>query len=184
MTNSLPTWKWLIFWLICRLKMVMFHRFLYVYQRVHHKKNEKKNMTPPGLRRVGSCFPIQFVAFLFFTACISQFEYTLQLILRWTLYMFWSVWPTATWVIKCPHWTSPNHWIPLGIWSIMATIRWCPIYPSHGTFNNPSATQRQLPELLLEKALHTIHGAGSRQMRRAREGGRGKRVMSRHVLRK
>ena len=26
---------------------------------------------------------------------------------------------------------------PLGIWSIMATIRWCPIFPSHGTFTNP-----------------------------------------------
>ena len=26
---------------------------------------------------------------------------------------------------------------PLGIKSIMATIRWCPIFPSHGTFTNP-----------------------------------------------
>ena len=29
---------------------------------------------------------------------------------------------------------------PLGIWSIMATIRWCPIAPSHGTFTNPCIT--------------------------------------------
>jgi hypothetical protein len=79
MTNSLRTWKWLMFLLICLLKMAMFHRFLYVYQRVHHKTPPKKKKTwlRQALERLALVFPIQLVPFLFFTACISQFEYTI-----------------------------------------------------------------------------------------------------------
>ena len=39
-----------------------------------------------------------------------------------------------------PCFTSPNHWIPWSVYGLLDGyfFRWCPIYPSHGTFNNPS----------------------------------------------
>ena len=42
-------------------------------------------------------------------------------------------------LVMSPCFTSPNHWIPLGINGLLDGYYfwWCPIYPSHGTFNNP-----------------------------------------------
>ena len=37
-----------------------------------------------------------------------------------------------SWVIKCPHFS--HHPTMIGIWSIMATIRWCPIFPKWDTY--------------------------------------------------
>ena len=42
------------------------------------------------------------------------------------LYSLW------TWVIKCPHFS--HHPTKIGIWSIMATKRWCPIYPKWDSY--------------------------------------------------
>ena len=44
---------------------------------------------------------------------------------------------------------------PLGIWSIMATIRWCPIFPI-GTFTNPCISQ-----LVAIKPLHHTQNPNS-----------------------
>ena len=38
-----------------------------------------------------------------------------------------SIRSSYTWVIKCPHWTSPNQ--NRYMVNAMATIRWCPIFP-------------------------------------------------------
>ena len=41
------------------------------------------------------------------------------------------------WVIKCPHWTSPNHYLILGIWS-MPWLLWGDVqYTQNGTVTNP-----------------------------------------------
>ena len=42
----------------------------------------------------------------------------------------------STWVIKCPHWTSPNRYI----WSIMATFSGDVQYSQNGTVTNPCST--------------------------------------------
>ena len=35
--------------------------------------------------------------------------------------------------LNVPHWTSPK---PLSIWSIMATVRWCPIFPKWDSYQS------------------------------------------------
>ena len=51
----------------------------------------------------------------------------------------WGYWDfselASTWVIKCPHWTSPNRYI----WSRMATFSGDVQYSQNGTVTNPSS---------------------------------------------
>ena len=55
----------------------------------------------------------------------------LNIMLLWTS-CFFELTSVSTWVIKCPHWTSPNH-----EWYMVYNgyyFRWCPIYPKWDSY--------------------------------------------------
>ena len=77
------------------------------------------SIAPPEFQNAPSHTPKQ--GLVNFVSRLAQILETGSMVdLSWNKFVY------STRVIKCPHWTSPNHY---GIWSIMATIRWCPIFP-------------------------------------------------------
>jgi hypothetical protein len=56
---------------------------------------------------------------------------------------------------------------PLGIWSIMATIRWCPIYPKWDSYqpleNEPALSGNPFLPMILTHTRHTLPGLSRRE---------------------